>query len=466
MTHMKQFRSELYQSFAYRADALMELIDALSSATTARSVVELSLEACFLRQYSSVYTAIDKFFQITDTSAAEEERRRQEQTLLELIARHIMPPEKQSYWLFGTDATPAPRKFARTLTDRGFVHQPNTLKGNKPVTIGHQYSILAHLPEKAQPGDPPWVVPLVARRITTQELESVVGAEHLAALLGDEELPWDGKLCVHVGDTRYSTPEYLSQAAQYEHLVTISRFRSNRTVYRQPAPVVGKRPAGRPPWYGERFSLKEPDTWHEPDEEVALPHTTRRERSYTIHIQYWHDLLMSGKKNCPMHSNPFNLVRICWLDEDGKPLFIRPLWLIACGKRRAELSLTQIQHAYHQRSDLEHFNRFGKQRLLMTRCQTPEVRREENWWQIVQLAYVQLYLARELAEGLPRPWERYLPKSEGAIASPSTVQREFSRIIRQLGTSAKAPKPRGNSPGRVNGSRLRPRVRSPVVKRG
>ncbi len=202
ITQMKQFRSELYQSFAHHADALMELIDALSSTTTARSVVEVSLEACFRRQYSSVYAAIDKFFQITDASKATEERREQEQRLLALIARQITAPEKQSYWLFGTDATPAPRMFSRTLEDRGFVHQPNMLKGNKPVTIGHQYSILAHLPEKAQPGDPPWIVPLVARRITTEELESVVGAEHLPTLLEDEELPWHGKLCVHVGDSR------------------------------------------------------------------------------------------------------------------------------------------------------------------------------------------------------------------------------------------------------------------------
>ncbi len=264
----------------------------------------------------------------------------------------------------------------------------------------------------------------------------------------------------------YSTPAYLCQAAQHEDLVTISRLRSNRTLYRQPTPVIGKRSAGHPSWYGERFSLKEPDTWHNPDETIELPHTTRRGRSCTIHIQRWHDMLMAGKKNYPMHKHPFTLVRICWLDEDGKPLFTRPVWLIVCGKRRVELSLKQTQQAYRQRSDLEHFNRFGKQRLLMTRCQTPEVHREENWWQIVQLAYVQLYLARELAYGLPRPWERYLPKSEGTIASPSTVQREFGRIIRQLGTPAKAPQPRGNSPGRAKGLRLKPRLRSPVVTKG
>jgi hypothetical protein len=287
----------------------------------------------------------------------------------------------------------------------------------------------------------------------------------LTALLGDEELPWHGKLCLHVGDSRYSTPEYLFQAAQHEHLLTISRMRSNRTLYRQPKLIDGKRSAGHPTWYGERFSLKEPDSWHPPDKAVSLPHTTRRGRSYTIDIQSWYDLLMPGKKNCPMHNHPFTLVRVCWLDEDDKPLFTRPIWLIVCGQRRAELALDQIEQAYRQRSDLEHFNRFAKQRLLMTRCQTPVVRREENWWQLVQLAYVQLYLARELADGLPRPWERYLPKSEETVASPSTVQRDFGRIIRQLGTPAKVSQPRGNSPGRAKGTRLQPRVRSPVIKK-
>ena len=35
--------------------------------------------------------------------------------------------------------------------------------------------------------------------------------------------------------------------------------------------------------------------------------------------------------------------------------------------------------------------RFGKQRLLMTQFQTPDVEHEENWIQFVLLAYVQLW---------------------------------------------------------------------------
>ncbi len=44
----------------------------------------------------------------------------------------------------------------------------------------------------------------------------------------------------------------------------------------------------------------------------------------------------------------------------------------------------------------------------MDKIQTPDVRHEEAWWQIVMIAYAQLYLARSLANSLPNPWEIYL----------------------------------------------------------
>ena len=45
ISQLKQFRQELYEAFDHRADALMELLDALSSTPNARSVAELSLES-------------------------------------------------------------------------------------------------------------------------------------------------------------------------------------------------------------------------------------------------------------------------------------------------------------------------------------------------------------------------------------------------------------------------------------
>jgi hypothetical protein len=47
-------------------------------------------------------------------------------------------------------------------------------------------------------------------------------------------------------------------------------------------------------------------------------------------------------------------------------------------KSRDQLSLVQILQAYHARSNLEHFFRFGIQKLLLTDSQTPVTVREER----------------------------------------------------------------------------------------
>jgi predicted alpha/beta hydrolase len=102
----------------------------------------------------------------------------------------------------------------------------------------------------------------------------------------------------------------------------------------------------------------------------------------------------------------------------------------------------------------------------MAAYQTPEVAHEENWVHLVQLATVQLWLAREVAGIRLRPWERYLPRRTSGVASPSQVQRDWERIIRQIGTPAAWPKRRGKSPGRAKGTQPGRRPRHPVVKKG
>jgi len=130
------------------------------------------------------------------------------------------------------------------------------------------------------------------------------------------------------------------------------------------------------------------------------------------------------------------------------------------------LSLRDVFKAYRQRYDVEHFFRFGKQRLLTTAYQTPDVERSENWWQITQLAYVQLWLTRDLAISLPNPWERNLPSFKTGKASPSMVQRDFGRIIQQIESIPHFPKPRGKSPGRAKGNCPKRRERHKVIRKG
>jgi hypothetical protein len=465
ISQLQHFREGLYQLLPARRDALLDLLDALSGSPNARSVVELSLSPLFRREYSSVSDAIDSFFQASRPETKVAERQTWEKQLAQLTGGYLPPPQQRRFWLFGTDVVPISRPFAQTLGDRGFVYQPNPVRGNKPVAIGHQCSVVAFLPEKEHADDPPWVVPLQMRRVRSDEKATEAGADQITALLEDERQPFHEALCVHVADSAYSAVRYLGQVGPQPNLVHVIRVAENRVFYHPVAPEPVTEGPGHPRWYGTPFDLKDPTTWGLPDETAETSFISQQGRRYRVQLQGWHDLRMRGKQGVLMHRYPFTLIRAVVLDEQGQPVFKRTLWLIVLGERRGELSLVEAWQAYARRYDREHYFRFGKQRLLLATYQTPVVEHEENWLELVQLASVQLWLARELAGVQLRPWERYLPRQESRVAAPSQVQRDWERIIRLIGTPARLPKRRGNSPGRAKGTRLEPRQRQPVVKK-
>jgi hypothetical protein len=452
---LEQFRQQLYQNFNNRADTLMELVDAICSNPDANSVVEYSLTPCFRRSYSTIFQAI-------------REMAWDEIMIARLVAPYLPQPKGRSYWLLATDVTPQPRPFAPTMPDRGMVYQPNPITGNKPVTIGHEYSSLVFLPEAEAGVAPSWVVPLAVRRVPSAADKELVGNAQINALLEDPNLPFAEHFCVDVGDTSYSKPACLHGKRRHELLVSIARLRGTRVLYRPyvPDPSETNQPGGRPPRFGDRFALQEPETWHEPDETATFKETSRRGKVYRVELKAWHNMLMRGKNKpyrMPMEDYPFTLVQVVRYDEKGNLACKRPMWLLAIGEYRVKLSATDIYEAYKQRFDHEHFFRFGKQKMLLDGFQTPDDGREEKWWQLVHLAYAQLWLARHVARYLPRPWERNLPAMKARLMSPTLVQRDFGRVIRQIGTPAKPPKPRFNGHGRRRGVKLPPRPRLKVV---
>lgn len=433
----------------------MELVDALCSSVGVRSPVELTQAAVFRRTYSTMYKAIN-------------ELQWEERQLAQVLATYLPRPKERKFYLLGVDVTPQPRLYARTLTDRGMVYQPTVVKGNKPVTIGHQYSTVALLPEREAGQSSSWLAPLMTQRVATAADKELTGAGQIDALLSDDKLPFRHSLCVEVADSSYSKPEYLVANRRHSNLVTIARLRSTRVLYRQPVAQPSESKRGHPTWYGEPFRLQQQTSWPPPDQSCSRSEVTRQGKTQRVEIQAWHNLLMRGQRRpnpLPMHRCPFTLVRVVRYYED-QPLSQDAQWLIVVGQHRHELLLNEIQQAYEQRYDLEHFFRFGKQKLLLIRFQTPETHREENWWQLVQIAYAQLWMARHVANLLPRPWERNLPAVRKRSISPTWVQRDFARIIRQLGTPAKPPRLRGISPGRPLGTKLPPRSRHKVVVKG
>lgn len=455
-TQLNQFREAVYQNLNNRADTLMDLVDAISSTPNARSVVEYSLAACFPRSYSTIFKAINEM-------AVEA------MFLPYRLAPYFPQPKAWPFWLLLVDVTPNPRPYARTLADRGMVYQPEVVKGKLPVTIGHQYSTVTLGLEPEAGMTSSWTLPLLTERVKTEQDKELVGMEQIARLLSDQKLPFGRELTVVAEDSSYSKPAALHAQSKHANLVTIARARGNRTFYHQYVPTaeeLADPEPGHPTWYGERFSLSTPTTWTAPDETQTLWETNNKGQEHRIEIQAWHNMVMTGEVKpipLPMHKHPFTLVRIVRYDKAGKPLFKHPLWLIVIGARRHELTLVHIYQAYAARFDIEHFFRFGKQHLLLVGIQTPEVEREENWVQLVHIAYAQLWMGRSVAMVLPRPWERNLPTMKQRLSSPSLVQRDFARIIRQLGTPAHPPKPRGISSGRPKGMKLPKRPRFKVV---
>ncbi|EDX71679.1 hypothetical protein MC7420_2345 [Coleofasciculus chthonoplastes PCC 7420] len=465
----QQFRQKLYTIIPHRRDAVMDLIDALSSNQTARSPVQVTLNPLFKRNYSTFYKAIQQFkFNLGERKDSHlnttTETIKTQQSLLPLIASIIPTPVERAFYLFGLDVTPRARPHAVTMAERGFIHQPNTIKGNKPINIGYSYSILSLLPERTDFDNAPWCLPLSAQRVLPEQKSTEAGTLQFQEALSHLDLP-QNSLSVLVADSDYSSSSFLKQNLSDDNVVIITRVRRNRVFYRHPGDCrVKTKRRGHPQWYGNKFDLKDESTWHSPDQTSTTQLTARSGRVLNINISCWQQMLMRGTKEFPLHQYPFTLLKIQVSDQQGKSLW-SPMWLIAIGQRRSELSCLDIYHAYRQRFDLEHFFRFGKQRLLMAAFQTPEVGHEENWIQLTLLAYIQLWLTKDLAQHLPRPWERYLPQTSHSSITPTAVQRDFIRIISVVGTPAKTPQTRGYSPGRFPGTSLPPRQRHPVLKK-
>lgn len=461
---LKKFREQIYRFFPARRDATMELVDALSSNKTARSVMELSLSPVHRRNYCSITRVLGEY-----KPSESKNELNQEVELMKILSGLCVAEQQRAFNLFVVDCTPGPRIFSPTLEDRSYVYAPNMVCGNKPVTIGHKYSIAAYLPEKPHADIPPWVVPLSCKRVHTSQNGEVIGMEQIADCIKSQSA-FAGQLAVSLGDTVYNNAICLGIAKNNENQVHISRSRNNRKFFYPSSPstsATDPKKRGRPKAYGSVHRLDDQTTWKTADASIEFSQLSSQGKIQIIKIDCWNEVIIRGKKNCKLSDYPLRLLRVQVFKENGELLFKRPLWLTAAGNRRMELSLFDIFHSYRQRFDIEHFFRLGKNRLLMDKIQTPDVDHEETWWQLVIIAYVQLYLARHIANKHPNPWETSssIFKTNETITNPTQVQKDFERIIMMIGTPAQSPKPRKKAPGRQLGDVQVKRIRHEIVKK-
>jgi hypothetical protein len=456
----QEFRNRLFQLFRFRADATMDLIDAVAGSNH-DSLVKVSLSPLFRRTFSSITDVTDNIFRRKPNEIpSEQELREDHLKLSQLLAKSCPAPGKRGFTLWATDCTAKPRIYSRKVADRSIVHAPNHIPGQKPITVGHEYSLVVYLPENEEDRNAHWCCPLSIQRVKSHETGPKVGFEQVRMLVS--ETAFQQELCVNVADAAYSTKYHILNGASIPNLIQIFRLRSNRNLYHKPTSPTGKKRRGRPMSYGELFRLNTPP---QADEETQFEKVTASGKRWTVHLSRWTNVLTRGNKTDHMEKYPFDVVRVQVFDEAGKLVFKKPLWLMVSGKRRSELTCKQIYESYAQRYDIEHCFRFGKQKLLLAQPQTPDTRHEENLAWVTMLSYAMLYHTRRLAVEVKYPWEKRKVTAIAKTVPVTQVQRDYVRIIREIGTPARVPKPRGKSSGRSKGTQIPKRKDHPIVKK-
>jgi len=455
-TKLSQFRNELYLLFPKRRDAIMNLLDALScDGDRCKSVVQLSNSKQFKRQYSSITDAVADGLSEVDWSE-----------VCRLVHKFTASDLTKTPHRFIVDCTPNPRPFARKLVDKAVTHYPNPAPGNKPICVGHQYSLLSLLPNEILENQKHWLLPLCAKRVTSEQKGHELGMQQISECV--ETLDIGKELFTSVGDSLYGTETCRAKVSEKENWVHIFRLNSSRNVYRS---IVHEKThaKGRKKEYGEKMNLAKAETHIPHDREVTLAQLSKKGHPLKVVIKCWDDMVVRGSHSFQSSKHPLNVHQIEVFTEAGERLFKRPLWIAVFGKRRYEISLEAVYTQYRSRYDTEHLFRFGKTKLLMDKFQTSEIEHEENWWKLCTLAYIQLYLAKELAPRLPEPWERYLlcykaeSNQEKNLTSPSQTQRGFEKVLDHVGTPAIPCVARGKPHGRMAGETQPKKANSVVI---
>jgi hypothetical protein len=89
------------------------------------------------------------------------------------------------------------------MPEIGYIYQPNTVTGNKPINIGHNYSIVCALPEKNGSDAASWSIPLSGERVPIDSSGVRVASKQIKTLMSDKSLSWYGELTVLVADSTY-----------------------------------------------------------------------------------------------------------------------------------------------------------------------------------------------------------------------------------------------------------------------
>jgi hypothetical protein len=423
-TTLRAYRQGLYACFTRAGDALFEAADALLTAPQPQAFIELSQAPSFQRRWPSLYAAF------RDGRVDREAQRR-------LFARHAPVPAPGERLVLGLDTSPIHRPEAESFADRTLVYAPNLPAGVAPARPGWAFSTLAVLPEPVSS----WTYTLDNQRVPSAATATAIGVAQLAAVL-----PLLPARPILVADGHYGSAAWVAATAALP-CDQLLRARRTAVLYRAAPPPTGK--PGAPRKDGPRFQGSDPTSHGDPDAQWAGTDA----RGQAVSVACWGGLHLKARRDVSLTA-----VRITRAGAAGSKRDPRESWFWWRGD--ALPPLATLPHLYARRFGIEHGYKFDKQALLWAapRLRTPA--QMERWTDVVAAVHNQLVLARPLAAIAHRPWE-----AAARPVTPQQVRRAMARIIAQVGTPARPPRPRGKAPGRAPGTVVRRAPRHNVIRK-
>ena len=409
--NISEFREAVYQKVTWRADTILDLIDALTISGHVNSPVALSESPLFRRQFSSVYDALV--------------RGHLDASLKDLLSdsQDVNWEKIAGYEIHAIDATPNERMAAETLSDRG------ALKAQQkdPVRYGHKYSWLVRLVQSSTS----WVAPEDIGRVGTETTDTKLAAQQVKDLDERNKHPK-----VVAADSRYRDRYFLGAFAGLENTHALVRLQNNQKLSQEPVPKP-KGNRGAPRKHGADFQLtaieREPDA----SDEFFLG-------KQKVHVRAWHRLHFKR-----LAKVPGSVVCVEFLKEDGTPRYKRPIWLFWTGPEN--VTPEDLCRMYLWRFSIEHLFRFLKQHMGLNSNRSTNLESLQRWMWIVGLAYWQLLLIRDTVTPDRPAWHPHKKDGQYKPLTPAQVQRSAQTFLLQSGTPAANTRPAGKGRGRQKG---------------
>ena len=228
LARLQAFRAGLYACCPSRADALVDLADALlSTQGPVASLPHLSLEPAHRRGWGSLYAALAR-------GHIDAER------LRDLLARNRLVGGEPIY---AVDVTTWPRCDAECSPERGLYYHPSRHSAGQPIVAGWAYQWICQVSFDRDS----WTAPVDARRLRPADDTDHTAAVQIRALLA--RLPAGGPAPWFVFDAGYDSAQ-LSLDLADAGVVVLVRLRADRCFYADPPPAARSPKGGRPRRHG------------------------------------------------------------------------------------------------------------------------------------------------------------------------------------------------------------------------